>query len=244
MVKLKRAEAQVELLPLLTGTIRVSKLILVEPDILLETNAKGVPNWEFAPPKMDADSGEKKESEEKAGQQAAEKEEAPEIPIFDRIEIRRGLLVFKNGESGEEMRLDLAKVEAKAQSFTAPFTVDVEGAWNKAPFTVAGSVESLASLGAGRPVRLDLQIDAFGFGIKLAGSIAEPKKPAGLDLQVALAGANLSSLAPVAGPDLPKLGPISLSASVKGNLKNLQASNLKLAFGKSDIAGQIVFSQA
>ena len=44
MVSLKRAEAQIELLPLITGDIRVVKLVLVEPDILLETNAQGVPN--------------------------------------------------------------------------------------------------------------------------------------------------------------------------------------------------------
>ena len=150
MVSLKRAEAQIELLPLITGDIRVVKLVLVEPDILLETNAQGVPNWEFTPPEAadETKSEGTSDSEDAAG--------PPKIPTFDRIEIRDGRLVYKDGQSGEEMRLDLAKVDAKAQSFTAPFTIDIEGAWNQAVFSVTGSIESLASLGAGNPVKLNL----------------------------------------------------------------------------------------
>ena len=241
MVRLKRAEAQVELLPLITGNIRVVKLVLIEPDILLETNKEGVPNWEFKPPTQSA-TGESKSTAD-ADQQTAEAG-APQIPTFDRIEVRDGRLVYKDGQSGEEMSLDLAKVDAKAQLFTAPFTIDVEGAWNKAPFSAGGSIESLASLGAGNPVKLDLQAEAFGFSAKVAGVIAEPKKPAGLDLQVVVGGANLSSLAPIAGPDVPKIGPINVNAKIKGSIDNLQANNLILALGTSDLSGQIAFSQS
>ena len=240
MVKLKRAEAQVELLPLIIGNIRVIRLILVEPDILLETNSEGVPNWEFEP--AEAEAGKASAKKDTDGDDAGSGE-APQIPIFDRIEIRQGRLVFRNGESGEEMRLDLAKVAAKAQSFTAPFTIDVEGAWNEAPFSVAGSIESLASLGAGSPVKLDLQADAFGFSAKVAGSIAKPKKQVGLDLQIIAGGANLSSLAPIAGPDVPKLGPINVKAKITGSVETLQASDLNLAFGTSDLSGQIAIDQ-
>ena len=53
MVSLERAEAEVELLPLLAGDIRVTRLVLVEPDILLETNADGLSNWRTGPPSGD-----------------------------------------------------------------------------------------------------------------------------------------------------------------------------------------------
>ena len=108
MVSLKRAEAQIELLPLITGDIRVVKLVLVEPDILLETNAQGVPNWEFTPPEVADES--KSEGTSNSGDAAG----PTKIPTFDRVEIRDGRLVYKDGQSGEEMRLDLAKVDAKA----------------------------------------------------------------------------------------------------------------------------------
>lgn len=46
MAAIERAEAEVELLPLLTGDLRMSRLVLIEPDILLETNADGLSNWQ------------------------------------------------------------------------------------------------------------------------------------------------------------------------------------------------------
>lgn len=48
MAIVKRIEAEVGLLPLLTGTVEVRRLVLVEPDILLELDEKGVPNWQFS----------------------------------------------------------------------------------------------------------------------------------------------------------------------------------------------------
>ena len=46
MVKAKRVEVRTALLPLLAGSIRL-KVDLVEADLMLETDAKGVGNWEF-----------------------------------------------------------------------------------------------------------------------------------------------------------------------------------------------------
>jgi hypothetical protein len=47
MMTLRRFEVQLQLLPLLFGDVQVNRLILIEPDILLETDAKGVGNWVF-----------------------------------------------------------------------------------------------------------------------------------------------------------------------------------------------------
>jgi uncharacterized protein involved in outer membrane biogenesis len=47
MLTLKSAEASTQLIPLLFGTVNISGLKLVEPDVILETNAQGRGNWEF-----------------------------------------------------------------------------------------------------------------------------------------------------------------------------------------------------
>ena len=47
MIKLKRIEVEVKLIPLIFGDIRVKRLILIEPDIWLETDKKGRGNWEL-----------------------------------------------------------------------------------------------------------------------------------------------------------------------------------------------------
>ncbi|NJN40307.1 MAG: AsmA family protein [Gammaproteobacteria bacterium] len=49
MITAKRVEVRAALLPLLTGDVRL-KVDLVEPDVLLETDAKGVGNWVITAP--------------------------------------------------------------------------------------------------------------------------------------------------------------------------------------------------
>src|SRR5579875_3361863 len=47
MATLPRIEAKVAFWPLLSGHVQIRRLLLVRPDILLETDAEGHPNWRF-----------------------------------------------------------------------------------------------------------------------------------------------------------------------------------------------------
>ncbi len=49
MVEVKSVTVKPSVLALLMGGIEVSEVTLVEPKIVLEVNAEGKPNWEFAP---------------------------------------------------------------------------------------------------------------------------------------------------------------------------------------------------
>ena len=237
MATVERAEAQVELIPLIAGDIRVTRLVLVEPDILLETDARGVPNWRFerpakGKPRSTAD------AQPESGRQA--RSDAPGIPLFERMEIRRGRLTYRDGRTGETLRLDLAEVAARVASPGAPLTLEANGAWNRAPFSISGSIDSPARLASGKSVKLALKGEAFGFDAMLSGAVARPTRGAGIDLLVAVGGDDLSSLAPAMGPGLPKLGPVDLSARLTGDAWKIEVDKLKLKFGASDLSGKIV----
>ncbi|MDB5374431.1 MAG: hypothetical protein JWP04_3073, partial [Belnapia sp.] len=49
MASIRRVEVEVALLPLLSRQVEVRRLVLLGPDILLETDAAGRPNWAFGP---------------------------------------------------------------------------------------------------------------------------------------------------------------------------------------------------
>src|SRR5512143_69887 len=49
LIKMKRLEAEVRLIPLLSGNVEVNRIVLKGADILLETNDKGQGNWVFTP---------------------------------------------------------------------------------------------------------------------------------------------------------------------------------------------------
>ena len=244
MMTVRRAEARIELMPLITGDIRVTSLVLLEPDILLETNAEGVSNWRFGP----SSNGETTTAEDEAGightvgRADAAPSGASRIPVFNHVEIHRGSLTYRDGMTGEEMRLDLTEVAVDAPSATAPVSVEATGAWNRAPFSVSGSIEPLSNLGSGLPLRLAAEIEAFGFNARVTGAISKPHEFDGLDLELDVSGSNIASLAPVAGPGLPDLGPLSLEAGVKGSTEILEIDSLRLVLASSDVAGTMTVS--
>lgn len=234
MATIERAEARIDLIPLLWGETRFGKLVLIEPDILLETGTDGVSNWRFGPP---SDGG--SPAADSAGR-AGPQPEAARIPLFDDLEVLRGRLAYQDGRTGEELRLHLTEVSAKARSFAAPLMIAARGSWNDAPFSVSGSIESLAGLASGEPVELALEAEAFGFDARLTGSIARPDELGGVDLRVAIHGDDLSSLAPAAGPALPKLGPVDLTADLQGNGERIEVRNFRLVIASSDLSGHVV----
>ena len=242
MVALERAEAEVELLPLLAGDIRVTRLVLVEPDILLETNADGLSNWRTGPPSGDRPAAPARSAE--ADGQGKAGGGPLSVPIFNHVEIRRGRLTYRDARTGEDMRLDLERVSAEAESFGAPLGIEAEGAWNGNPVSISGAVDSLADMASGAPVGIDFEAKALGFDARLAGTVSEPGRAAGLDLRIALRGAELSSLAPLVGQALPKLGPVALNARIVGGANEFRLEDLKAALASNTLSGRVELALA
>ncbi len=244
MVTIRRAEARVELIPLIKGEIRVSSLLLIEPDIFLEIDGNGDPNWKFGT-SSPGDGGLK--ADNAGNEQPAGGDEpglitasgASGIPVFDHVEIRDGRLTFRNGRTGGVTRLDLTEAVVVAVSKTAPVNVEVTGAWNQAHFFASGSIEPLANIFSGQPLLLAGDFNAFGFNVGFRGGVAEPHGFNGLDLQIEAAGANLASLTPLAGPGLPQLGPVNLETGIRGSVDEIDIDNLRMTLASSDATGAL-----
>ena len=245
MLTLKRVEAKVALIPLITGALHVTRLVLIEPDLLLEISAEGMPNWDFDPPgRLGAPDAAGRDGDEYGGERRADDElHAPRFPFFERIEIHRARLAYGRGPGDDEMRLELEEATASAEAVAAPFLVDVDGTWNRAPFSAKGSLESLERLALGTPVALDLQVEFPGFATALNGVIAEPVNVAGLDVQIVAGGEDLSTLAALSGADLPEIGLVDLNATLRGSPSELQVDDIRLTLGRSDVAGNLRVSR-
>ncbi len=220
MVELKRFELQVALLPLLTGDIQVQRLTLIEPDILLETDQAGRGNWAIG------------EASETSGGGA------PTLPTFDQVEIEGGTLTYRDGASGDTVRLDLTRLSARAGDQPDRLQLELAGRYNDTPFSLSGSVGSLRTLFAG-DYPIELTGTAGGAAFQVAGTVAEPATGQGLDLKVSAQGQSLAGLSPFAGQDLPALGPYDVSARLAFAGETLELTGLSLALGKSDLAGTL-----
>ena len=241
MVTIRRAEARVELIPLIKGEIRVSSLLLIEPDIFLEIDGNGDPNWKFgtSSPGGGVLNADQAGNEQPAGREGTGPITASGIPVFDHVEIRDGRLTFRNGRTGGMTRLDLTEAEVVAVSKTAPVNVDVTGTWDQAPFSASGSIEPLANIFSGQPLLLAGEFNAFGFNVGFGGGVAEPHGFNGLDLQIEAAAANLASLTPLAGPGLPQSGPVILETGIRGSVDEIDIDNLRMTLASSDATGTL-----
>ena len=96
MAKIKRFEVQVALVPLISRNIELKRLILVEPDILVETDKSGKSNLEFET--------QKKVISEKPKEEAPAKKEMrlPSL-LVNAFRITKGQVTYRDGRSGKTM---------------------------------------------------------------------------------------------------------------------------------------------
>lgn len=224
MVKLKRFELQVALLPLLTGEVHLQRLILIEPDILLETNAEGQGNWSLQPVEGEAS--------------PAPSEGGGDLKLsIDEVRIEGGSLTYRDGKSGEETRVQLSALDAKAGGAGEPIALNAQGSFNEQPFSLDGSVGSFAQLESG-PFPVKLTAEAAGATVALDGAIAQPKSGQGIDLTVSAKGDELGALSALAGTPVPALGAYDVAAKITQDGEAYKLSGFSAKLAGSDIAGE------
>ena len=229
MAQIKRFEAQVELIPLISGNVHVKRLVLIDSDIILETDAQGRANWQF-------DAGAKPAP---AGQPAPKPSAAAgpgQLPQVNAVEIRNARLVYRDGKTKETTQLALARATLSAAGENDPLKLDIEGAFNALKFKVAGEVGSIAAMqrpGTPFPVKIAGEVaDAATF--KIDGIVREPLAGKGYDVAVTAEGKELAKLAEIAGRKMPAVGPfkVDLKASDQAPGGNPSISRLKAEVGQ------------
>ena len=223
MVTIRRLEIEVAILPLFSGEIQVKRLVVVAPDILLETDAQGRGNWEIA-----GATGDQPDSPG-AGEML--------LPSFDNVVVRDAVVSYRDGKTGETIRLRIANLQGRASSPSAPLGISVAGSYNDAPFKAEGTLGSFEQLFGGGAFPVKLAVEAGGATLAIDGSIAEPMTGRGLDLKIQARGQNLADLGAIAGVELPALGPYDFSAQVTQDGQSYTLTGLTAKIGDSDIAG-------
>ena len=207
MVKMKRFELEVALMPLLSGEIQVNRFVLVEPDILIETNAEGAGNWELEL------GGAPAEGQDEPAAPSEEGGAGLALKSVGEIRIENGQLTYRDGASGAETKVELASLATTIASSSSPLELAIAGAYNGNPFEVDGTLGSLDSLNSG-PFPIDLVAKAGGAAVKVAGAVENPQAGTGINLTILAEGESLKDLGPLAGTEVPDLGAYSLAAKV------------------------------
>ena len=226
MATIERFEVQVALLPLISGTIDIQKLVLKGADILLETDAEGRPNYVFstAPP-------------DKAGDTAG----APTIPVLRHVTIENARVSYKDGTSNKIVSLVVDDLTLKGDGADAPVEISFSGSYNDQPISATGTLGPASVLLAAKtPYPISLTADAGGAKLDLKGAIADIMTAPKLDLALSVDGESTADLPALAGAAIPPLGPYRVKAHVAGDIgAKLTLSDFSAKVGGSDVSGAL-----
>lgn len=228
MLSVERFEVEVALMPLLSGEVQVKRLVLVEPDILIETDAEGRSNLDF-------------------GTAAADGEESGAPSDFtisvNSVAIEQGKLTYRDGATGEETLVELDSLAADAAGFDAPLSLTMSGRSRGVDVAVQGSFGSFRALNEG-PFPLDMTAEAAGATVEIKGSVAKPMANQGLDLAIAARGEQVGALSALAGTAVPPLGAYEASARLVQDGALFRLSDIAASLGASKLAGVLAVSMA
>jgi AsmA protein len=227
MATLQQLDLMLALLPLLRNRLEIERLVLEKPDIILETDAQGRPNWRFTPePRPTAPS---------SGPVGPGQEHAATLVQLSDVRVADGALTWRDGRTGQTAAIDIASLHAGAAPAEADLVVSMQASYQGAPFTLEGAVGGLAQANASWPVRADLQ--AATAKLHVEGTIAQPQQARGYRLKLAATVPDLLRLAAfIPGVKLPSLHDISFSAQVTDAERPLpDVANLSLHIGRSDL---------
>jgi hypothetical protein len=116
MARIKRFEMELAVMPLFSGDIEIKRIVLVEPQILLETNAEGKGNWEL--PILE---------------QPATQPSTMRLSKVESISIDDATVTYRDGATGETSVFTLDELTGAAPSATE-LTVEAAGKADGTPF--------------------------------------------------------------------------------------------------------------
>ena len=228
LVRIRRLEIYVELLPLFSKKIVVKRLFLVEPDVQLEIAKSGLSNFDFT----------LSNKEEKQAISSPKRTELPQF-IFHEILLKNVNLSLKRAESMESLALWLDSVEVTTKGLNAPIQLRLKGIHEKSAFEVeaiTGSLEQL--LRQDEPWPLEATIQALGAHSSVRGSIADLARIKGLNFTLTAAGPRTKEIRDLLNVELiPEIGAFKLGAEVSiPELGTYNISDLRLHSKETDIS--------
>jgi AsmA family protein len=226
MASLDEIEAQIALLPLLSGQIRIKEVVLRGGQVVVETNKEGVGNWvlDLAP--------------QAAPAPADSATTASGLPQIDRMTIEDVTLLYRDGETGAKQTLAIKRFTAE-DAPGAGIKIAIKGAWNERPLELAGTVGAPRQFTEG-PLPLNLEGKLGDIALGLRGDIGDPTTFSDLSLDVTSSGPSLAALGDIFGIDLPNSAPYTLETRVNGGGGKFTLADAGVNVGGSDATGNLV----
>jgi len=230
-VDVERIEVELRLLPLIFGNLHVERLVLIRPDILLETLADGTGNWVMTPEGGVADAA--------AGQDTEASSSPAVLPQVHRMSIKEAKLSYHDAKSGETQSLSLPGVELwEDDDWDGALNLLVEAQLNEIPLKVEGKLTSMGALADNEQIEISLLTTVAGSELQLSGNVAEPLNGKGLALMLGVSAKDLATVGKLVNVPLAHSA-LDLKAALKDSDAGFDLSGLQVSLGSSDVTGDV-----
>ncbi|MGQ3031153.1 MAG: AsmA family protein, partial [Ferrovibrionaceae bacterium] len=225
MFSAESVEVVLDLPELLRGRLVIPELRLVRPEITLERRADGSHNWSFGAA---------------AVAEAAAPDDRHEMPLIGRIAFENGRIAYHDEIARLDLEGEIASAGGSGGEGEGEVRFGGHGSLNGEAFRLrlrGGSLLMLRETKAPYPLTID--VEAVASRGRIEGTLADPIKFEGLDLDLRLQGPDLAKLAPITGVPLPLTPPYDLKGRLQRNSGTWIIERMTGAMGHSDIGGQI-----
>ncbi len=232
MIKLGRLDAQVELIPLLSGEARITRIEISDFDALVETNAVGQGNWLFG------------ETAPAAGGATESEEALPILPVLKEVIIENAKVTYRDGATGQSHEVVFESLTANKKELRGPLGLAGEGRLADVPFEFGGQVGNIALVFAGDSFPFALKATALAAEFSLEGVVEKPLEGSGVDVKVGMEAPDLAETLGALADAVPGFeglsGPVA-AAKVSGHVRQTEAgvslTDFVASLGPSDLSG-------
>lgn len=239
MVSLDKLDVRVAVFPLLSGTVVIDSFVLEKPQINLEVDSQGRPNWQFAAQTQPGASRPAPSEPAPAGKDGGGGMGLSGLQLGD-VRLVDGRISYSDARSGAAYVADAINMRLSLPDLSSPMKADGSVMWNKEKIALVlgianpnafldGKSTAFDATVSGNPLKLTFKGDASsGTAVKAQGQ---------LDLDVP----SVRKLAAWAGQPLTAPGtglePLKISGKVSVDGQKYAFTQAKLALDKIEASG-------
>ena len=226
LVQAEEVRANLELLPLLTGRMRVKTLVVEGLRASLEETQDGAVSWSF-----------QREAGAAASKPAQPEDDGPSIDIAQ-LHIRKGSILHLVNR-GKSSPWQIEEASVVSGSGLRDVTLEAKVARNNQPLVVKAQLADLSRLGeAGAVTEGKVSFAWAQTRLDLAGKIPLARDLAGTALTAEAKSQSLEDVFAFAGFDRDRSAPFAMKLTANDADGRVRISNLTLSLGALDVRGE------
>ena len=230
MLKVDQVDFDIRLWPLLGGNLVMPRLVLRKPEVQVETGDQEQLNWSMDETPVITGAA-----------KALEPDSRFDAPVIGRLEISEGKLGYRDPKRKLELDGTVSTATGKAEDAAE---LSLKGKLEGQPLEmrfVGGSVLLLRD--TDQPYPLDLDVSFGGTRLKMKGTVQDPFKWTGANVDLTLSGPNLADIYPLLGIPGPPTPPYTITGKLERETGLWKFVQSKWRVGESDLTGEVTIDE-